>query len=149
MKGSVVLREYYRLQTPELSEDGWLFTGDMGYFNEEGYLFLVDRKKDMINRGGEKICSYDVEHELYKLPGVEDAAVVGIPDSVYGESAAAVVWRGEPALTEMEIKERLLEKMARYKVPVRILSVRRLPVTPNGKIDKKEIKSWFSRGIEK
>lgn len=149
MRGSVVLREYYRLRTPELSEDGWLSTGDMGYFNEEGYLFLVDRKKDMINRGGEKICSYDVEHALYKLPGVEDAAVVGIPDDVYGEApAAAVVWRGEPALTESGIRERLLEKMARYKVPVRIISVRRLPVTPNGKIDKKEIRSWFSKGIE-
>jgi len=147
MKGSVVLREYYHMRTPELSEDGWLSTGDMGYFNEEGYLFLVDRKKDMINRGGEKICSYDVEHALYKLPGIEDAAVVGIPDDIYGEAAAAaVVWRGEPALTEAEIKKRLLEKMARYKVPVRILSVERLPFTPNGKIDKKEIKSWFSGG---
>lgn len=148
MRGSVILREYYRLRTPELSDEGWLSTGDMGYFNEEGYLFLVDRKKDMINRGGEKICSYDVEYELYKLPGIEDAAVVGIPDDVYGESAAAVVvWRGEPALTEAEIKKRLLEKMARYKVPVRILFVRRLPVTPNGKIDKKEIRSWFSRKV--
>lgn len=150
MKGSVILQEYYKLQTPELSADGWLSTGDMGYFNQEGYLFLVDRKKDMINRGGEKICSYDVEHELYKLPGIEEAAVIGIPDDVYGEvAAAAVVWRGEAAMTEEVIQARLLERMARYKIPVRILSVQHLPVTPNGKIDKKEIRSWFSRGMER
>lgn len=147
MKGSVILREYYHLQTPDLTEDGWLSTGDVGYFNNEGYLFLSDRKKDMINRGGEKICSYDVEYELYRFPGVEEAAVVGIPDYVYGEApAAAVVWRqGAPELTEAELRARLLEKMARYKVPVQILSVERLPVTPNGKIDKKQIRGWFSQ----
>ncbi len=146
MKGSVILREYYHLQTPELTGDGWFSTGDMGYFNSEGYLFLSDRKKDMINRGGEKICSYDVEYELYRFPGVEEAAVVGIPDCVYGEvAAAAVVWKqGAPALNEAELRARLLGKMARYKVPVRILSVERLPVTPNGKIDKKQIRGWFN-----
>ena len=147
MKGSVILREYYHLQTPELTRDGWLSTGDMGYFNREGYLFLRDRKKDMINRGGEKICSYDVEYELYRFSGVEEAAVVGIPDCVYGEvPAAAIVWKqGAPELTEEELRVRLLERMARYKVPVRILSVERLPVTPNGKIDKKRIRGWFSQ----
>ncbi len=147
MKGSVILREYYHLQTPELTGDGWLSTGDMGYFNDQGYLFLSDRKKDMINRGGEKICSYDVEYELYRVPGIEEAAVVGVSDYVYGEvPAAAVVWRqGALALSEEELRVRLLEKMARYKVPVRILSAERLPVTPNGKIDKKQIRGWFSQ----
>ena len=89
----MVLTSYYKTDTPSL-KDGWLGTGDLGYFNEKGYLFVVDRKKDMINRGGEKICSFDVENEIYKLKGVNEAAVVGIPDDVYGEVAAALVKLG-------------------------------------------------------
>ena len=145
LKGAVILRGYYKLHTPELSGDGWLSTGDMGYYNDDGYLFLVDRKKDMINRGGEKICSYDVEHELYRLPGVEDAAVVGIPDETYGEVAAAVVVPQKGAiLTQEGLREQLFDRIARYKIPARILFVERLPLTPNGKIDKKLVRTWFS-----
>lgn len=147
IKGSVILREYYRLKTPMLTDDGWLSTGDMGYFNQEGYLFLVDRKKDMINRGGEKICSYDIEYELYKLPGVEGAAVVGIPDEIYGESAAAVVVpQPGVSLTEETVKAYLSQHLARYKIPVRILFTDQLPITANGKINKKEIRTWFQEG---
>ena len=144
MKGTVILREYYKQHVPELSDDGWLSTGDMGYFNEQGYLFLVDRKKDMINRGGEKICSYDVEHALYHLKGVADAAVVGIPDETYGEVAAAVVVP-QPGvrLTQEGLQEQLAERLARYKIPARILFAGQLPTTANGKIDKKLLRSRF------
>lgn len=144
IRGSVILREYYKLKTEALSEDGWLSTGDLGYFNEEGYIFLVDRKKDLINRGGEKICSYDVENELYGFPEIEEAAVVGIPDEVYGESAAAAVkCRPGSTLTEKQIQEMLHERIAKYKIPKRILFLEELPVTPNGKINKKEIRMLF------
>lgn len=144
VKGSVVLKEYYEMKTETLSEDGWLATGDLGYFNEEGYIFLVDRKKDIINRGGEKICSYDVENELYLFPEIEEAAVVGIPDELYGESAAAVVKCREGAsLTEGDIQELLYERIAKYKIPKRVLFVDHLPETPNGKIDKKRIRELF------
>ena len=64
-------------------EDGWLRTGDLGYYNQAGYLYIVDRKKDMINRGGEKICSFDIENVLHTLPYVAEAAVVAVPDEKY------------------------------------------------------------------
>ena len=144
LKGSVVLREYYKMKIPALSEDGWLATGDLGYFNKDGYIFLVDRKKDMINRGGEKICSYDVENELYHLPGIEEAAVVGIPDEVYGEVAAAVV-KCSPGvtLTQEQVQSMLHDKLAKYKIPAKILFLPEIPTTPNGKIDKKNIRNLF------
>ena len=79
------------INAPVPLEDGWLDTGDLGYFNEEGYLYIVDRKKDMINRGGEKVCSIDVENALYNIPGIAEAAVVGIADEKYGEVPAAMI----------------------------------------------------------
>lgn len=144
LKGSVVLREYYKMKIPALSDEGWLSTGDLGYFTEDGYIFLVDRKKDMINRGGEKICSYDVENELYRLPGIEEAAVVGIPDEVYGETAAAVVkCRPGVTMTQEEVQAQLRDKIAKYKIPTKILFLPEVPTTPNGKIDKKRIRQMF------
>jgi len=144
IKGSVVLREYYKMQTPALTEDGWLSTGDLGYFTPDGYLYLVDRKKDMINRGGEKICSYDVENELYMIPGVDEAAVVGIPDPLYGEVPVAVIkCRPGYTLTQEEIQDKLRGRLARYKIPVKILFVDEIPTTPNGKYNKREIRKMF------
>lgn len=142
--GNVILHEYYKLRTPLISDDGWLSTGDLGYFNQEGYLFLKGRKKDMINRGGEKICSQDVEAELFRLPGVEDAAVVGIPDALYGEVAAAAIQKSPGAdLTKQSIQEALRGRLAKYKIPAEILFVEAIPVTPNGKVDKRALRSMF------
>ena len=141
--GNIVLTSYYKLETPSL-KDGWLGTGDLGYFNKEGYLFVVDRKKDMINRGGEKICSFDVENEIYKLEGVNEAAVVGIPDEVYGEVAAALVKLDpESNLDEKKIQELLRKKIAKYKIPKRILIADEIPLTPNGKVNKRAIRKMF------
>ena len=144
IRGNVILHEYYRLKTPLLSDDGWLSTGDLGYFNGEGYLFLKGRKKDMINRGGEKICSRDVEAELFRLPGVVDAAVIGIPDALYGEVAAAVIQKSPGAkLTQQSIQEALRDRLAKYKIPARILFAPAIPVTPNGKVDKRMLWCMF------
>ena len=82
---------YYKMESPLFTEDGWLDTGDMGYQNEDAFVFFVDRKKDMVNRGGEKIWCTDVEDVLIAFKGVKDAAGVGIPNEKYGEVAAAVV----------------------------------------------------------
>ena len=104
----------------------------------------MDRKKDMINRGGEKICSFDVENEIYKLKGVNEAAVVGIPDDVYGEVAAALVKLGPGSdLDEPKIQALLHKKIAKYKIPKRILITDEIPLTPNGKIDKRAIRKMF------
>ena len=140
VRGAVVLDSYYKQEADSLT-DGWLYTGDLGYFNEENYLYVVDRKKNMINRGGEKIWCYDVENEIASIEGVQDTAVVGIPDDLYGEVAAAVVQLEKgSALTSAEIQEYLRTRMAKYKVPVQIKRVDCVPQTPNGKTDKIAIK---------
>lgn len=143
VKGKNVTGSYYKTSNGAII-DGWLNTGDIGYFNEAGYLYLVDRKKDMINRGGEKICSFDVENELLSIEGVEDAAVVGILDELYGEVPVAVVKLQEAdSLTETELKSRLKERIAGYKVPVKIKMVDYIPMTENMKTDKKKIRELF------
>lgn len=144
LRGANICEYYYKLNTPLITEDGWLNTGDMGYINEDFYVYIVDRKKDMINRGGEKIWCTDVEDEIIALEGVRDAAVVGIPDKVYGEVAAAVVvLEKQAAITEEELKEQLRPKLARYKIPERILFVDAVPKTPGFKTDKRKIKEMF------
>lgn len=144
IRGSVVLDRYLNLKTEALSEDGWLHTGDIGYFNSQGYLFIVDRKKDMINYGGEKVPSFDVENEIYKLTQVYETAVVGVPDACYGEVVgAAVTLKPGTSLSENEIIEFLKDKLAKYKRPRKILFLKEIPKTPNGKIDKRTIKKLF------
>lgn len=144
IKGSVILDHYYNLSTDSLNTEGWLSTGDLGYFNSEGYLYIVDRKKDIINRGGEKICSIDVENALYQIEGIQDAAVVGIPDDVYGEVAAAVVTLSDNyVLTENAIQEQLRHMIAKYKIPTRIKILDKIPITPNSKVDKRYIRQMF------
>lgn len=143
VSGTVVVKNYYK-QTDKSLEDGWLYTGDLGYFTEENYLYVVDRKKNMINRGGEKIWCYDVENEISSIAGVSDCAVVGIPDELYGEVAAAIVVpeTGTSVLAE-SIQNYLKNRMAKYKIPVKIRLVDEVPQTPNGKTDKIKIKKML------
>lgn len=144
IRGTNVAEYYYKMNSSLFKEDGWLDTGDMGYVNEEGYVFFVDRKKDMINRGGEKIWCTDVEDELISLPEIEDAAVVGIPSEKYGEVAAAVIKRKKgTSITEEDIKDALQKKMARFKIPEKILFLDTIPKTPGMKTDKRCIRSLF------
>lgn len=148
IRGANILEYYYHLDSELLTADGWLDTGDMGYYNEDSYVFFVDRKKDMINRGGEKIWCTDVEDELIALPKIKDAAVVGIPNEKYGEVAAAVVV-AEPGetLSAEEIREALMAKMARYKIPEKLLFVDAVPKTPGLKTDKKYIRTMFKEEV--
>ena len=144
LKGSFVLEEYYQQETDLFTPDGWLKTGDLGYTNEAGYLYVVDRKKDMINRGGEKICSFDIENVLHEIQGIAEAAVVGVPDKKYMEVPAALVRLENGAeLSADEIKEILKEKIAKFKIPVYIEFTNEIPKTHNGKIDKRMIRTTF------
>lgn len=140
--GSNILRRYDHIEESGLSEDGWLCTGDVGYLNKDGYLFVVDRIKDMINRGGEKIWCIDVEEELRRIPGVSDAAVVGIPDAKYGEvpSAIVVVDPGFDMTGDL-IRARLRTRLASYQVPVAVSFVNRIPLTLGTKVDKRTIRA--------
>ncbi|WP_230399328.1 class I adenylate-forming enzyme family protein [Novisyntrophococcus fermenticellae] len=147
IKGDVVLSKYYNFKTSALS-DGWLDTGDLGYFNDAGYLFIVDRKKDMINRGGEKICSFDVENALYSIPGITEAAVVGIKNDLYGEIPAAMVTLDPSStLNQDSICALLKEKLAKYQIPVKIIISDSLPLTENLKTDKVYIRQLLSANI--
>lgn len=148
VKGSNITENYYKSKRVAL-EDEWLHTGDIGWFNTEGYLYIADRKKDMINRGGEKICSYDVENKLLEMNGVEDAAVVGIPDELYGEVPAALIkLKKGTVIEEAEIKAFLKSQMASYKVPQKILFTENIPLTENMKINKRKVRKMFSEQLE-
>lgn len=143
VKGSNVTEGYYKLETDAI-QDKWLNTGDIGYFNQDGYLYIVDRQKDMINRGGEKICSFDVENELLCIHDIKDAAVVGIPNELYGEIPVAVVQLCEGStMTEQDIKIMLRKKMAKFKVPEKIVAVDQIPLTENLKTNKRKIREFF------
>ena len=148
VKGSNITENYYKSKRVAL-EDEWLHTGDIGWFNTEGYLYIADRKRDMINRGGEKICSYDVENKLLEMNGVEDAAVVGIPDELYGEVPAALIkLKKGTVIEEAEIKAFLKSQMASYKVPQKILFTENIPLTENMKINKRKVRKMFSEQLE-
>lgn len=149
LKGSFVLESYYRQGKDAITADGWLRTGDLGYYNEAGYLFIVDRKKDMINRGGEKICSFDIENEICTLPGVAEAAVVGVPDLKYMEVPAAAVRLADGvSLTDAAVKAALGERIARFKIPEYVIFVKEIPKNHNGKVDKKRLKEQLkSEGV--
>lgn len=124
--------------TARAIRDGWLLTGDLGMLDPEGFLHLMDRKKDMISRGGEKVYSKEVEDVLYTHPAVLEAALYGAPDPVFGEvpRAAVVLRPGVPA-TEEEIRRFCRERIADYKVPTRVRFLAELPKNPNGKILKR------------
>ena len=143
IKGDAVMLEYFNNPeaTKETLIDGWLHTGDIAYRDEEGFFYIVDRKKDMINRGGENIYPREIEIALEALPGVKDVAVIGIPDEALGERVKAFIIPSEPGkLTEEQVKEFLGERLAKYKIPEVIEFVSDLPRNPTGKILKKELK---------
>jgi fatty-acyl-CoA synthase/long-chain acyl-CoA synthetase len=142
--GSVVIQKYFYGGENSFTKDRWLKTGDLGYVNKEGYLYIVDRKKDMINRGGEKISCFDVENALHGIAGVIEAAVIGIPHQQYGEEPAAVVrLKKGYTITEGEIRNRLSSVLANFMIPAQIRFVKKIIKTSNGKIDKKALRLWF------
>jgi long-chain acyl-CoA synthetase len=125
--------------------DGWVVTGDIGRMDEEGFLFLLDRAKDMLIRGGENIYCIEVESALYDYPAIMDAAVVGIPHKVLGEEVGAVVQlKPETDATVDQLRKFVAGKIAGFKVPVEIIIQREpLPRNANGKIMKNELRARF------
>jgi long-chain acyl-CoA synthetase len=123
-----------------LSADGWLSTGDIGYVDEDGYLFIVDRKKDVIIRGGYNVYPREVEEVLYAHPDVLEVAVVGVPHRTLGEEVAAlVVGRPGTVPEPLDIRAYARDRVAAYKYPRRVLVVDSLPKGPTGKILRREI----------
>jgi long-chain acyl-CoA synthetase len=127
--------------TAEVLKDGWLYTGDIGQLDENGYLFIVGRKKDMIIRKGQNIHPSDIEEVLSSHPKIAEAAVVGIPDEIRGENVRAYISlkTGEEA-TEEEMRRFCRKHMADYKLPRQIMFLDSLPRTATGQINKEALK---------
>jgi long-chain acyl-CoA synthetase len=141
VRGPNVMQGYYNRPeaTAESLRDGWLHTGDVGYRDGDGFFFLVDRKKDMIIRGGENIYPREIEDVLLEHPTVQAAAVIGRPDEVRGEEVHAVVVLA-PGSELAEVEEHCRERLAAFKVPSTWQVVDELPKTSTGKIDKKPLR---------
>ena len=143
IKGPNVMQGYWNQpgETAKAIKDGWLFTGDVGTIDEQGYYFVVDRIKDMIISAGNNIYPAEVENILYKHPAVLEAAVFGKPDDVKGESvAAAVVLAPGEKLESEELISFCRSKMAKYKAPRHVIFVDELPKSPTGKILKRVLR---------
>jgi acyl-CoA synthetase (AMP-forming)/AMP-acid ligase II len=136
-------------ETREVLVDGWLHTGDLGYYDEKGFIYIVDRKKDMIVSGGENVYSREVDEVLYRHPAIAEAAVVGIPDPVWVERVHAVVaLEANAVVTEEDIINFCKTHLASYKAPKSIEFVESLPKNPQGKILKKEIRKRYWTSIQ-
>jgi long-chain acyl-CoA synthetase len=143
-----VIREYWRApeETRRAIRDGWFHSGDVGYRDDGGYLFVVDRKKDVIISGGENVYPKDVEEALYAHTAVLEAAVIGVPDENWGEAVTAVVALREGAdASEGELIEHCRGRLAGYKRPRTVRFVDALPRNPSGKILKRELRARYGR----
>jgi fatty-acyl-CoA synthase len=128
--------------------DGWFRTGDVAYADKEGFLFLVDRKKDIIISGGENIASIEVEQTIMTHPDVSEAAVIGIPHERWGETPRAIVsLRPGARLQERELIDYCRERIAHYKCPTSVIFIADLPKTANGKIAKAELRDRYGVGV--
>jgi len=145
--GTNLMKGYWNkpAATAETLKDGWLYSGDMGKMDEDGFLYILDRKKDMIISGGENIYPAEIEDVLLGNPKIGDAAVIGYEDEKWGESikAVVVVKEGE-ALTEPELIEWCQGKIGKFKIPKKVVITDQIPRTPTGKILKRILREQFN-----
>ncbi len=135
--------------TRETIRDGWLYTGDLGYVDEDGYVFLAGRAKDFIKRGGEMISPEEVEQTLAGHPGVEEAAIIGVPDDVWGERVRAIVVAKQGgAIEEAELIEFCRQRLASFKKPESVVFIDELPRNALGKVLKRILQESYATPIE-
>jgi long-chain acyl-CoA synthetase len=142
IKGHNVMKGYWGREdaTAEAIKDGWFASGDMAKVDEDGYFFIVDRKKDLIIRGGYNVYPREIEEVLYEHPAVQEAAVIGIPHDELGEEVgAAVVVKGGENVSEEDLRQYVKDEVAAYKYPRQVWFMDELPKGPTGKILKREI----------
>ncbi|HJV88445.1 MAG TPA: AMP-binding protein [Noviherbaspirillum sp.] len=147
-RGWLVMKSYFgnpAATRETLSADGWLRTGDLGRMDSNGYLWISGRAKDMIIRGGENVYPREIEDALITLDEIVDANVIGVPDERYGEEICAYV-RLKPgaSLTVEELRERLNDRIARFKIPKYLRVVEQFPLTPSGKVQKFRLRQMFA-----
>jgi long-chain acyl-CoA synthetase len=146
LRGENILKGYFKNETATTTafRHGWFHTGDIGYRDADGYYYIVDRKSDMIIRGGENIYPREIDEVLYQHPQISAAAVIGVPDELYGEEVAAVVVLKPNATTsEQEVIEFCKARLADYKCPKTVRFVADIPKGPTGKLLKRELQQMF------
>jgi long-chain acyl-CoA synthetase len=149
LKGPTVVRGYFGMPeaTAAAFTDGWFHTGDLGRLDEEGNLYVVDRIKDMIIRGGENIYAAEIEAALFEHPDITEAAIIGLPHERLGEEVGAVVRaRDGAALTEQDVQDHVATRLAAFKVPVKVWIVdTELPRNAAGKVLKRELRESLTK----
>jgi acyl-CoA synthetase (AMP-forming)/AMP-acid ligase II len=152
VKSTTNMMGYWRLpeQTAETLRDGWLYTGDIGYRDEEGYYFLMDRKKDVVVSGGENIYPNEVERVLLLHDAINDVAVIGVPDEKYGESLlACCVMKPGQALDEAALIAYCRDHLAGYKIPRQYQVLEELPRNPSGKVLKTQLREPYWQHVDR
>jgi acyl-CoA synthetase (AMP-forming)/AMP-acid ligase II len=147
-KGATVTPGYWQLpeETSKRIVDGWLHTRDLAVVNPEGYLTIVDRKDDVIITGGENVFSIEVEDVLYSHPSILEAAVIGLPDSIWGEKITAViVVKPDTMLSEDEVIQFCKKNLANFKTPKKVIFTDLLPKTGSAKICKYKLREIYSK----
>ncbi|OLE54160.1 MAG: hypothetical protein AUG51_10035 [Acidobacteria bacterium 13_1_20CM_3_53_8] len=146
LRGENILKGYFKNEeaNAQAFRNGWFHTGDVGYRDSDGFFYIVDRKSDMIIRGGENIYPREIDEVLYQYPAVSHAATIGVPDKLYGEEVAAfVVLKDGATATEEEIINFCRERLADYKCPKSVRFVADIPKGPTGKLLKRELAAPF------
>ena len=145
IRGHNVMKGYWK--RPEATADaidrhGWFYSGDIARVDPDGYFFIVDRKKDLIIRGGYNVYPREVEEVIYEHPAVREAAVIGVPHAELGEEVgAAVALKADAEISHTELRDFVKDRIAAYKYPRHVWFVEALPKGPTGKILKREIKA--------
>jgi long-chain acyl-CoA synthetase len=146
LRGENILKGYFKNEaaTATAFRNGWFHTGDIGYRDPDGFYYIVDRKSDMIIRGGENIYPREIDEVLYQHPQIAAAAVIGVPDELYGEEVAAVlVLKPGEKISEQEVMEFCKARLADYKCPKTVRFVEDIPKGPTGKLLKRELAQMF------
>ena len=150
-RGQRLMKGYWHQEssTQETIRDGWLYTGDLGYWDEDGYIFLAGRARDFIKRGGEMVSPEEVEQVLHSHPAIEEAAIIGVEDISWGERVrAVVVAKSGHSVDEGDVIEYCRERLASYKKPESVVVVDELPRNPMGKVLKRILREEHSSPIE-
>ncbi len=143
VKGPQVMKGYWNRPdaTEESIRDGWFYTGDIAYMDEEGFFYIVDRKKDMVLVSGFNVYPNEVEEVIAKHPGVASVGVIGVPDDETGEAVRAYIVRSDASLTEEAVREHCKQYLTNYKVPKQVVFREEIPMSPVGKVLRKDLRA--------
>jgi fatty-acyl-CoA synthase len=150
-RGNSIFAGYWKQpeETKRSIVDGWFHTGDMGTIDDQGYVSIVDRKKDIIITGGENVASIEIEKAIYEHPAVLECAVIGVPDEKWGEvPAAIIVLKPGATLDVAELIEHARAKLAHFKVPKHVKFTEALPKGGTGKILKRELREGYKKELQ-